>query len=305
MVVLENALEFDVYPTLEAELVVEREDISFHDSANGTVIVRVKIRNDGGRRSQATVMRLESAPLGAFVRWQPLALLPVPPLEPGESRILTTEALRPRPQTLGDFDNVPPTKLLAALQSSPDEPSRRAESRFRALQGLLRRSTAGATGLLAGLLAPDVSELVGRRNPHWAGNINVFIGNKAVERHVARALRVYAGRPNLAMFVVGDPGTRDAYSFEIDGLAADWKADLFDATRQESLLPARSDESLRQTQWVESSLGHMLVMLMTEPPADCARGRVEVRVTQRSTSKQAVVEFDLDPAAQGPGCYVA
>jgi hypothetical protein len=49
----------------------------------------------------------------------------------------------------------------------------------------------------------------------------------------------------------------------------------------------------------------MIIMLMTEPPAGCKQGRVEVRVTQRSSGKKAVVEFDLDPAAQGPGCYAA
>src|SRR5439155_23685734 len=43
------------------------------------------------RRSQVLVIRLESAPLGAFVPWQPLTQLLVPALEPGESRDLSTE----------------------------------------------------------------------------------------------------------------------------------------------------------------------------------------------------------------------
>jgi hypothetical protein len=44
------------------------------------------------------------------------------------------------------------------------------------------------------------------------------------------------------------------------------------------------------------------VLLVLRPPRDCAHGDVLVHVTQRSSEKTAVVEFDLDPAA-GPGCY--
>jgi hypothetical protein len=80
---------------------------------------------------------------------------------------------------------------------------------------------------------------------------------------------------------------------------------LFDATRGRSLVPERSDAPIQQPQWVEATGGSMIITMMTEPPADCAQGRVEVHVTQRSSRKKAVVEFDLDPAAQGPGCYVA
>ena len=45
------------------------------------------------------------------------------------------------------------------------------------------------------------------------------------------------------------------------------------------------------------------VLLVLRPPRDCARGEVLVHVTQGSSEKTAVVEFDLDPAAAGPGCY--
>jgi hypothetical protein len=67
-------------------------------------------------------------------------------------------------------------------------------------------------------------DMVGQEQPHWAGNINVFVGGKAVERHVAKALRVYPGRMNMAMFIVGSFGKADAYSFELVGLAPDWLA---------------------------------------------------------------------------------
>ncbi|HEY5909633.1 MAG TPA: hypothetical protein VJA21_03405 [Verrucomicrobiae bacterium] len=151
-------------------------------------------------------------------------------------------------------------------------------------------------------LAPDLWDLVGRGQPHWAGNINVFIGLHPVERHLARALRVYPGRTNLAMFMVGGSGRRDAYTFELVGLAPDWSAALYDVTNCESLAVSRSEAPIEEAQWVESD-GGLMVILATYPPADCRKGNVEVHVTRRSCGRTALVEFSLDPAAQGTGCY--
>ena len=155
------------------------------------------------------------------------------------------------------------------------------------------------------MLAPDLMNLLGRGNQHWAGNINVFIGNKSVERHVARALRIYAGCANLAIFMVGGIGQPDAYAFEVVGSTPKWKSGLFDMTQGMSLIPAPTAEPIQKSHWVNARSGHMMVLLRTSPPAGCKRGNVEVHVTQRSSGKTAVVEFDLDPAAQGPGCYQA
>ena len=73
--------------------------------------------NAGAHRSPPTSLRLESAPLGAFVPWQPLTRMLVPPLEAGESRELSTEVVRSRPASLGDFKRVPPKRLFAAANS--------------------------------------------------------------------------------------------------------------------------------------------------------------------------------------------
>jgi len=62
------------------------------------------------------------------------------------------------------------------------------------------------------------------------------------------------------------------------------------------------DVPIEETQWVESN-GGLVVMLATHPPADCTTGNVEVHVTRRSCRKAAIVEFNLDPTAQGTGCY--
>ena len=307
MIVMEKRPELKVRSEYEIELRVEPKQISFHDLGSDKVRVQVTVHNDSDHRSEPTVMRLESAPLGAFVPWQPLSKLLVPALEPGESRDLSIEVRRPRPTPLGDFNRVPPKKLLTAL-SSPDQSSPQSGDRFGSIVNLLRRgqtarpSGRDSTGGL--LLAPDLWDLLGRGQTHWAGNINVFVGVRPVERHFAKALRVYPGRTNLAMFVVGTPGRRDGFSFELTGLAPDWKAALHDVTNNRNLLVGPSDTPIQETHWVESN-GSLLVMLATNPPADCTTGNLEVRVTRRAGRKTAIVEFNLDPTAQGAGCYFA
>jgi hypothetical protein len=285
-------------------------DITFDDLTSDTVVIRVKIRNEGGHRSSPTFIRLESALFGAFVRLRPLAVLPVPVLEPGESRELSVAATRPHPMPLGNFDGVPPISMFTALDASPDEPSgRQPGGGFAALLDLVRargtsRTASNATVAKGPMLPPDLWELFGREQPHWAGNINVFVGNRAVERHVAKALRIYSGRTNLAMFVVGGTGKRDAYAFDLLGLASDWKAALHDVTSAKTLVVRSSDKPIQERQWVEAVAGIMLVVLAVRPPVVCEDGKVQVHVTRQSCQKTAVVEFNLDPTAQGAGCYV-
>ncbi len=302
--VLERSPEVTL-PSYKPELVVERTDISFHDLNGDRVCIEIAVHNAGQQRSLATPMRLESAPLGAFVPWQPLARLLVPSLEPGETRVVGTVASRSRPTPLGDFNRVPPKKLLTAL-SSEDPSAPQAGNGLMTIFELLRRGRTGPASnkdlARRGSLSPDLWELLGRGQPHWAGNINVFIGSHAVERHLAKALRVYPGRPNLAMFVVGGSGRSDAYIFELVGLAPEWKAGLFDMRNSKTLVVSSHDVPIEERQWVESN-GSLLVMLATHPPAGCRTGKLQVPVTRRSDGKTATVEFDLDPAAQGAGCY--
>jgi hypothetical protein len=301
-----NELELDIRSSHEAELIVDRTDISFEDLDGETVTIRVKIRNESCRLSEPTFMRLESAPFGAFVPWQPLAVLPVPPIEPGASRELSIDVKRPHPAPLGNFDLIPPRALLAAV-SSPDEPPPRKSGRGARPSPLLRqyagRFPAPGFATKKGSLPPDLWDLVGRRQPHWAGNINVFVGARAVERHLATALRVYPGRPNLAMFVVGDPGRRDAYAFDFVGLEPDWRASLHNATGARTLSVGASERPVQETRWVEALEGRMVILMKIHPPAGCQDGKVEVHVTRRSCEKTAVVEFNLDPTSKGPGCY--
>jgi hypothetical protein len=145
-------------------------------------------------------------------------------------------------------------------------------------------------------------QLLGRPNVHWAGNLNVFIGDKPVERHLAQALRIFPGQTNVAYFVLGQG--RDAYAFELIGAGADWNARLYDMTDRNNLvLDQRRDAPLQPKQWLEVP-GMRMLLLALEPPADCRQGSVEVHVEQRSTGQTAVVEFSFDPRAAGPGCFV-
>jgi hypothetical protein len=305
MTVIENRPGLNVRSGYEVELRVERTDISFHDLAGDRVRIQVTVHNAGAHRSPPTPMRLESAPLGAFVPWQPLAQLLVPALEPGESRELSTDVARSHSTPLGDFNRVPPNRLLTAV-TSPDQPSPQSDTGFAGMLNLFRRGqTARSSGRdLAGKqsLAPDLWDLLKRGQAHWAGNINVFIGTHPVERHLARALRVYPRRTNLAMFVVGGPNRRDAYAFELVGLTPDWNANLYDMRNARSLVVNPADVPIEEMEWVESN-GGLIVMLATQPPAGCKTGNLEVHVTRQSCGETAVVEFNLDPAAQGAGCY--
>jgi len=317
MNIVENAPEtnVNVRPQCDIEcnagLVVNRTDITFKDLSRDAVMIQVKIRNEGDQRSRAALIRLESAPFGAFVPWRPLATLPVPMLEPGESRELSVRTIRPHPKPLGDFDRVPPISVLTAQDAGPNErPPQGGGPLAATLLDLMRRNgtirAENPTAPKRPTLSPDLWEYLKREQPHWAGNINVFVGDRAVERHCARALRIYPGRRNLAMFDVGGRGKPDAYSFELVGLAADWEAALHNVTGARALVVGPSDEPISEGKWVEASgIGMMLVMLAVRPPANCEQRKLEVHVTRRSCGKTAVVELDLDPTARGPGCYVA
>jgi len=307
MTVIEERPELKLRSGYEAELHVGREDIAFHDLPGDRVRIQVTVRNVGAHRSPPTPMRLESAPLGAFVPWQPLARLLVPALEPGEVRELSAEASRPGPVPLGDFDRVPPQRLLTAV-SVPEEPSPDSSKGFGGILNLFAKARtsrrSGGEVAKKPALAPDLMDLVKRGHPHWAGNINVFVGTQRVERHRAQALRVYPGRNNLAMFVVGRFGRPDAYAFQLVGLAPEWNAALFNGTGGKNLAISSGDAFIGEMEWVESK-GGLLIMLNVHPPSDCRTGNLEVHVTRRSCGETAIVEFDLDPAAQGPGCYFA
>jgi hypothetical protein len=271
---------------------VERSDISFGNVSKALVRIAVRVRNRSPWPSQATEMNIQAAPFGAFVPWSPLTTMPVPGLAAGAAVDLQTDVPLSPTRPLGDFARVPPSRLLTAI--SPDDESRR---------GVTGRTNAPSSSgrLRPALLPPDLFRLVGQGSVHWAGNLNIFIGGRAVERHMAMALRIYPGRTNLAMFVVGSG--RDAYRFELSGTGTAWDPGLFDMTAAVSL---RGDLARHQPVQDEDWLtveGRRMMLLAVSPPDDCGEGELAVHVTQRSSGQTAVVEFGFDPAAEAPGCY--
>jgi hypothetical protein len=180
------------------------------------------------------------------------------------------------------------------------------ESRSRAgaggALGLLRRWLGASNWGRQNLSLPDDPlQLLSRPGVHWAGNINVLIGRHAVERHLAQALRIYPGRTNLAVFFVGD--RRDEYQFALEGDGAAWDAGLFDL--MDCYSPDRTDASPHQiprSKWIPIQHCSMILLAIC-PPEACQTGSIEVHVRQRSTGRDAIVEFSLDANAAGAGCY--
>ena len=74
-------------------------------------------------------------------------------------------------------------------------------------------------------------DLFSQGNVYWAGNLNVFIGGQAVERHRASELRIHPQQTNVVMFFVGN-GQPDSYRFDIVGVDRRWEATLSGLVRR-------------------------------------------------------------------------
>lgn len=290
-----------VGPRQVAELRVCTSDIVFRNAAPGRVRLSVRVANVGIVRSESATMIIQAAPLGAFVRWKEVTTLLIPPIQPHGYVEVATELSAPGPaNVLGQFSRVPPRRLLTAVASSDD--ARPPANPATALAQYFLRLLGGRPGVEPATQLPgDPLQLLSRPSVHWAGNINVLIGRQAVERHLAHALRIYPGHTNLAVFFVGD--RHDEYRFKLSGSGAAWEAALFDFTQLGSLIQRRSPSlSIPPAKWIPME-GCRMVLLAICPPPETESGSIEVHVEQRSTGRDAVVEFSLDANAAGSGCY--
>ena len=208
-------------PEKPTPLLVTRRDIEFMNIDRGHVQIAIRVTNTGPDRSEPTPVLIESAPFGAFVDWQLLAMARVRPLEPGESTILHTAAAQTFVQPLGLPHQVSPHQILVAVcaggyddfwnnanattRGSFRDATRsdllRAASRDQGQQSDFLQTSAAAMVILARLssrrgrkmstaptapsLPPSPFDLLTRPDTHWAGNLNVFIGGVDVERHCA------------------------------------------------------------------------------------------------------------------------
>jgi hypothetical protein len=198
------------------QLLVQRTGIRFHNLDREHVAIEIEVENRGPATSEPASLRLEAAPFGAFVRWRPLATLAVPAIPPGRTKVLRIVVQQPRPQPLGNFSGLVPPALRTA--SGFERERRRAVvGQFAHLQAMLLAR--GAISARSTALPPDILDLLDGAGPHWAGNLNVWIGHEPVERHLAPRLRIHAGRANLAAFCVGD--RPDGYAFRVECAAAE------------------------------------------------------------------------------------
>ncbi len=321
------------FQSQETPLVVQRRDITFADVGPGRVQIAITVTNTGPGRTGWVPALIQAAPFGAFVDWQMLTLIPVPPLGPGESTVLSTEAERVASNPLGLPDRVSPGRLLTALGLSdqkratpvaasggPKRPEPRSQARAAEATGkrLARELSSAGPGTTITRAISQLAEtpLQPRKLPaspfdlltgpdtYWAGNLNVFIGETDVERHMAKALRIVPGRTNAAMFIVGDGNGPEWYRFDLVGLGRDWEGGIFDPIHAVTLARgAREGMPIEPGTWTMLRRRSMLLLALKPPPV-CDLGNVEVHVTQRSTQKTAVVEFSFDPRTAGPGCYL-
>ena len=272
-----------------AGLRADRTDISFQNVTPDLVRVDVSVTNDGDLWSPPTEVALQSAPLGAFLTWQPLLTLAVPPLAPHTSAVVSGSAWVPQPAPVAKPEecwSMPPHLLQEFVETAAREAREEAE---REARRLLRRP--------APVVAADPLALLGRNGYHWAGNIDVLMRGKAAERHLAQALRVYPGKTNAAMFFVGD--RNDGYKFELSGDVEDWQAELVDMTRSPSMKPGQAP-GVPTSEFREFTRGTFYLLMRV--PKGAERGSVSIHVTRQSDAKEAVVEFSLDSRAAGAGC---
>ena len=109
-------------------------------------------------------------------------------------------------------------------------------------------------------------------SPHWVGNINIFVNNHRVERHLARGLRVQPGKLNRTFFMVGNGNLSDAYAFRIHGDGMTWESRLFAMPLfAGSLVRTSEGNEIEEDHWIEASRARF-VTLQFRPPADSRRG---------------------------------
>jgi hypothetical protein len=279
---------------LSSKLDVERTGIRFWSPSPERVHFEVEVHNHGAGWSHPTQLLLQTAPFGAFLPWRPLATIDVPWIEPRHSLVVTKDVPRNASPHAADFSGVIPPRLLAAVGAGGADPAPPGHDARQGMRMLFLLKTMIRCGGRMGELAPDLLTMVGREAPHWAGNVNVLIGDRDVERHMAQSLRMYPGRVNLAMFLLGGSAR---YAMRLEGDAAAWEHGLYDGASGVSLLEPDG------TYLFDGQRGVAPVFFACRPPEWSKRGTAEVHVERLPTGERAVVEFSLDATAVGPGCY--
>ena len=162
------------------------------------------------------------------------------------------------------------------------------------------------------------------RSVHWVGNINVLMNGVDVERHEARAFRIYPEKVNRSWFFLGGE-PEDVASFEVWASGEGWSTRLYNTNpRKASLVRSFRDrqdmvafatelemktypgELIEPGQWACLGVAPIVAVEIC-PPADATKGTLGIQVRMKSPGsekvRKAVVEFDFSESAVGPGCY--
>ena len=322
-------------------LLVEREDICFFNVAADRLRIEVKVQNGSDTASNPEPMMLQFAAFGAFVPWTPLQLLQVPRIRPGGSALVSTEVVICEDGTLlaedGGAYSEDRKRYQDALRTIQDDEQLKTMSAWQVVARKVRNQLAENRGLGHGsrdTSLPEVEELFGLeptemprgdlhqgRSVYWVGNINVLMGGIDVERHEARAFRIYPGKINRSWFFLGGH-PRCSTSFEILGAAEGWSTRLYDSHHFSSLSPREFREQVKWSEglemetypgeliepgkWARQGLNPMIAVEIC-PPEDATSGALAIQVLQQSPCggkvREAVVEFDFSESAVGPGCH--
>ena len=304
------------------DLCVEREDINFYNLAPNRLRVEVTVHNRGYTPSRPETMQLQFAAFGAFVPWTPLQKLQVPQIRAGQSTLVSADALIREDGTLVATDG--------GSQSTARDPSRETLRNL-----LLRRLGENSQTISKEMIHKLRDQLYLRANPdnltipgsaglnlhkgrnmHWVGNINVLIGEVDVERHMARAFRIYPGAANRSVFFLGNKAG-ESHRFQLSGSGAWWPTELsqlgpsaFGSFAIGSKLSPDQGMEIEPDVWVSANptpLSHGIpygkIGVEIRPPEDATEGSINIEVCRKSDKRTAVVEFDFSKTAVGPGCY--
>lgn len=272
-------LERPSLATSTARLEVTREDIHFRSVDQGRVRITVTVHNRGGSWSAATMMRIEAAPFGAFVRPRPLAVLRVPAIPPLRCVNVRTEVAETPIETLSHALTRGAAPRIGA--GSDDGGLWDDRRDFLLAQRALRRATLNRSDDLR--LPADILKLGGHGSLQWAGTLGVFVDKSEVERHQAKQLRIAPGLINSSWCAIGN-GTRDKYRVTVEA-EPDWEHELW---------------GFIEGDWIDDS--QSAAVLLVKPPVEARHGRFALHVEQASSGKTAIVEFEFDADAAGPGC---
>ena len=182
---------------------------------------------------------------------------------------------------------------------------------FRAFSRVVSSLSSRLSQLLSGadLSAMDSSRAAGRGNRNWAGNINVHLCGKAVERHHANGLRIYPGLYNWAIFNLGSR-KGEGYLITFDGCGADWDPRVYHHpnARNEPALGdlsrERRGEGLGSGDTIVTPIGSAWMSAVVSPPRDATVGNLDIGILELSSGRETTVEFGLNANASGHGLII-